>query len=318
VNCKRFISIVISLILILAPLTANVLVYESASGILTKLNVGERKTSTNPIARINQLHKYLTGEYWELDGFLGRLVYTGEPIELTFTNAGPIAEGDGTSTPRFYYTYSGYSFLGFEFPQPDVYREVVFITRVKGLLQDGETQDDYIGSNAIIEYPSDILSITRGAGRETVEIGESANQRYFESILRINGEGVSSILSLEGSYTSDSYLFMRDPASYSFGIERVAPDYIPFEELKTKTTLTNSYLAGYVHLNSTDVSGKVSFHSNFDCSETTFLFAGVNPAESFGYTVVFEPVICNNVSGPTSINVLNSLKLSSKILTSLL
>ena len=85
-----------------SSLGADSLLWDSAGGvgILEGIDIGvsEHNTSTS---------YYATGEFYTLDGFIGRMVYQGEANKgLVFFNAGPIASGGGAGN-YFYFTKVG-------------------------------------------------------------------------------------------------------------------------------------------------------------------------------------------------------------------
>ena len=333
------------------PLYANRLMFETSTGTVTNFDVKENSNSDNPLVRTRDISNYGgSSEYWSLDGFVGRLVYEGEPNTITVENIGPNAIGGSN---RFYYTrvrwFDGSS-------DPNVWREVFFTARVKGRMHNGGTYTGHnSNNNFLIESPGDSFTVP-GAGAETANPGETAynsngdigtyntatgyiykypyryiwvdftairirndrnlsgveNQGYYESIIQLNGAGVQQVLSLEGFY--DPYSVDISPNAFSFSIERLSPEFIPFEELKTKTSYNNSYLVGHVRFHYTDntnpvnTTGTVGFYSDSAGLSTDFRFrATVAGTEvSFPYSVVFDPVICGNTSTASTVSSMNN------------
>lgn len=302
------------------PIGAVMLGFETV-GTLTEIDIAIEESSTPS--------NFITGEHWTRSGFTGRLVYQG-PAGNTLT----VDIGDPLVVPNtidgFYFTRASSSTSS----DKNDWRKYFLITRAKGLYHNG-AQHDYSGANVIVDQPGDTIPITRGAGFETVAIGQTgynttggsgvyngsngyqylypyrylwidiivirmlednglgANSArgYYQSILTFTGPGMSSNLVLRGYNRPRTTSY--DPDSYYFGVERVAPLYIPYSELITKTSLENSLLVGILRYHSTDWSGTVRFASNAAGTATNFLFtATVNQiVRSFPYYVVFDPSI---------------------------
>ncbi len=129
---------------------------------------------------------------------------------------------------------------------------------------------------------------------------------YYKDTLTMKGGGISQVLALEGFQIpgSETEVSAYTPPAYSFSIEKRAPDLIPFNELRQKTALSNSYLAGYLRFSSTDVSGTVGFYADPIGTSTDFTFtATVNgDPTGFGYYVIFDPEICENDEGPVRVD----------------
>ncbi len=342
------------MISMLSVIQANRLLFETSSGTLTNFDLDEGNTSKNPIVTPGNISTYGgSAEYWSRAGFVGRLVYEGEPNTISVTNIGPTATGENASFNRFYYTrvqyYDGNS-------DPSVWREVFFVARVKARKHDpGIYTGHNSNNNFIIDNPGDTFTVP-GAGAESANPGELAyngngdsgmynvadgftfkypyryvwvdftairtsrtrnlsggeNKGYYESIIRLDGVGVQQVLSLEGFFAPYSYDI--GPDAFSFAIERLAPEIIPYEILKTHTTYTNSYLVGHVRFHFTDKTkpvkntGTVSFSADSNGLSTDFRFTSTasGTAVSFPYTVVFDPVICGNKTSPSTVTSSNN------------
>ncbi len=316
-------SLIFVFLLTVLPLGAVMLGFETI-GTLTEIDIAIGESS-NP-------NSFITGEYWSSSGFTGRLIYQGPAGNtLTVDIGDPLVVPN--STNGFYFTraISGTS------SDKNDWRQYFLVTRAKGLYHDGNTQHDYSGVNIIVDQPGDTITITRGAGFETVAIGQTgynttggsgiyngsngyqylypyrylwidiivirstisnglgANgaRGYYQSILTFTGPGMNSNLVLRGYNRPRSNNY--DPDSYYFGVERVAPLYIPYSELITKTTLENSLLVGYLRYHSVAWSGTVRFASNATGTEANFQFSALvnQVVRSFPYYVVFDPSIPN-------------------------
>lgn len=289
-------SLIILFLLTVLPLGAAMLGFETV-GTLTEFDLAAGESS-NPSS-------FITGEHWTRSGFAGRLIYQG-PADNTLT----VDIGDPLAVPsttnRFYFTRA----ISSTSSDTNDWRQFFIVTRTKGLYHDG-SQHDYSGINVIVENPGDTIPITRGAGFETVNIGETGYNtsggsgtyngsngyqylypyRYLWIdiivIRTFNSSGLNSrgrgnyqtILTFNGP-GMNANLVLRgyyqsrnyNPDSYYFGVERVASQYIPYAELITKTSLENSLLVGYLRYHSIDWAGTVRFASNAAGSETNFQF----------------------------------------------
>lgn len=268
-------------------------------------------------------NKYRNGEWYTKPGFLGRFIYTGgADNELVFTNIGPVASKAGGNSDKFHYTRVGHT---------DNWRRVFLVATIIGRTHNGTRI--VFTPNTILERSGDILTIPDSAGSETYTaadpnfgrgynnvgqlysgVGSDPAYNYvhpyalfwvditvirmdkdrdledgpYESQVGINGEGVSMALSL-GGYVESS----QRVESYSFSVDRVAPDIIPFEELFLKKTLNNSYLVGYLRYNSVDKQANIYFASDNGGTITDFKFrSGIH---NFPYKVGFRS---NTPSGP--------------------
>ena len=345
-NLLRKISVLYFILFaITSPLSANRLMFETSTGTLTDFNLSESSTGTNPIVSTYNIPNYGgSSEYWSYDGFVGRLIYQGEPNTITIENVGPVASSTPTPT-RFYYTKVVYPNRSSD---PSKWREVFFVARVKGKKHDNGSVDIY-SNNFVLDNPGDTFTVS-GAGEElstpgniaytasgnsgtynvttgyiykypykylwidftalrTANATKSFSRRakgYFESIIQLKGEGIHQVISLQG-YNSPNY-YDENPHAYSFSIERLAPDSIPFSQLITHTTYQDSYLVGHVRFHSTDVTGTVGFYADSSGTSTDFLFsATVGGAQiAFPYNVVFDPVFCGNSNVPSTISSSNN------------
>lgn len=308
---NKILGIIILLLCTISALSAAYrFEWDAAGGVgnLNNLDVDEEDEDPDPKPK-----KYENGEWYSKPGFLGRFVYTGEGgNELVFTNIGPVASRAGGNSNKFHYTQVGHA---------DRWRRVFLVATIIGRTHDGARV--LVTPNTILEKHGDILSMPQeGAGIEEYNTSDLAYtggynsqgvfgtgvafkyvypyQYYwidltvirmdkdrdledgaYESHIGINGTGVSMALSLGGYVDSPSRI-----ESYAFSVERVAPDIIPFEELKEKKTLSSSYLVGYLRYNSVDKRAKIYFASDSSGTATNFQFkSGTN---SFPYKVAFK------------------------------
>ncbi|NCB02290.1 MAG: hypothetical protein EOM67_09020 [Spirochaetia bacterium] len=339
------ITIMISLFMIV-PLYSNSLLFETSSGTITDFDLTDNNNDgKNPTVSPSSISGYGgSSEYWSYDGFVGRLAYLGDPNTITVDNIGPTAFAT-SNPPRFYYTrmnwYSGVS-------DPDAWREIFFTARVKARDHNNGTVNLNNNKNYVIENPGDTFSVpgageelvTSGpaynesgtygtynastgfiykyqykilwidftAIRTTNNRNLSGNQNkgYYESYVRVKGDGVYQVLSLEGFY--DPFPNDENPDAYSFSIERLAPDIIPFTELITRTSRQNSYLAGHVRFHSTETTGSVGFYANSSGTSTNFFFSATVAGNqiSFPYSVAFDPVFCGNKNSSSTVSSSNN------------
>lgn len=303
---------------------ATSLIWDSAggNGLLGNLDLGTAD-STNV--------DYTSGQYYSLDGFLGRFVYQGEANNtIVVTNTGPLATGNGSGN-YFFFTKTDNS---------GRWRRVFFVVTVKAYLHTN-AEGSILGThNTIIDNPGDSIVIPAGAGTEEYDTGDpsytggynaqgiwgvgstfkfkypykyiwfdmttirsTSNRQLragvYESGLLLAGDGISVHLNLTGRYQNSS----GAPGSYSFVLERTAPSAIPFQELIQKTTYTNSYPVGTVRYNSVDTRARIFFASNPEGTLADFRF--VSPRGSFPYHVVYSPRIpsgfATKIDSPTKI-----------------
>ncbi|MHC1691614.1 MAG: hypothetical protein AB9828_01145 [Sphaerochaetaceae bacterium] len=306
------------------PLNAEQLMFETSTGTLTDLSLGDYD-GNNPSSYTNST------QYYDLPGFVGRLVYQGDGNTLYFDRGSLIAQK--TTNNRFYYTRVNTNGSA----DTSRWREFFLVVRVKGLYHNGN-QHDFIGHNYVVEHPGDSIPVI-GAGPQTVAAGEAGynasgasginnttnsypykyqhaylwldvivirtgyvsskmNNGSYETQLVISGNGVASFLNLSGYR---NYENGDTPESYYFGVERAAPEYIPFSDLISKTSYTDSYLVGYLSFHSMSETGTVRFASNSTGTAANFRFSATIDAiqRSFPYYVVFDATLPNG--NPTRI-----------------
>jgi|GEM_PF-1012084 len=325
---------------------ANSLVYETGTGSLVGFRLDQSHSSSNPEVSPSSIPYYLyVNNLSNTEGHLGIYVYQGEPVTLTVSQLSPIPVG--VSEPRFFFTRTG--FYGEQ--DENSWKEYFLAFRMYGQRHD-LSSEDLLGMNILVEESGDQVTITRGAGTETVAVNEQGYndagvlgtydgsngfiyrypyryiylevtavrttreyalgslfvKYYYSSTIQITGNGVSNSLSYEGEVSSLGWWTGTNPDSFSFGIERVAPEYIPFTDLINRTTLSNSYLAGYVSYNSPDTSGTVGFYSDPAGTVTDFTFYSTvsGTPVTIPYHVIFDPVISGNTSSPSIVSQSNN------------
>jgi len=331
-----------------SAVSANRILFESSSGTTSDFDLNESNDSKNPTVSENDISDYDgSTEYWSYDGFIGRLVYQGEVNTLYVNNVGPTANNTD-SPPRFYYTRinrnsgasdpnswrevfftarvkgekhngngSSLSNETFVIENPGDTIEIE-VSSGEELSSAGEIaynssgdQGTYNSSTGYIyAHPYKYLWIDFTAIRTSNSRNMNSNRYkgYYQSYVQIVGEGIQQVLSLEGYY--DPRNNSEDPDSYSFSIERLAPDLIPFLDLIDHTTYSNSLLVGTVRYHSTDddASASIGFYSDSLGTETDFQFSsqvGGNSV-SFPYSVVFDPIICGNKTQPSTVSSSNN------------
>jgi len=349
----KIIVISVIILSLFAPLYANRIIFETSSGTTTDFNVEERSNSDNPIVSPGNVSGYGGGtEYWPLDGFVGRIVYEGEANTISVINLGPNATSpsnpnrfyytrvryfDGTSDPNVWRevfftarvkgrkhnggTYTGHNnnnnFVidnpGDSFTVPGAGEGDASVGEM-AYNSNGDSGTYNISTGFTYKYPYRYIWVDftaiRTSNKRNLTGGE--NKGYFESIIQLNGTGVQHVLSLEGFFAP--YDYDIGPDAFSFSIERLAPDIIPFEELKTRTTVGNSYLVGHVRFNYTDdtkpvkTTGSVGFYADSGGVSTNFLFKATVAGNqvSFPYTVAFDPVICGNKTSISTVSSINN------------
>ncbi len=141
VRCSWLLLLLLTSVLSTLPLGAASLIYDQASGNITGFNMDR-----------GDIPSYASGykgtlwpgnkERWENDGYIGRLLYTGEPTTFTFYKVGDkTGTGSGTTANRFYFTH---------LDSCSYWREYFLVIRAKGLRHDGKHIDIY-GENTVIQ-----------------------------------------------------------------------------------------------------------------------------------------------------------------------
>ncbi len=322
---------------------ANAIVYESVGGSLVGLDLDANHSSGNPEVNPYNIWDYTYGEYYDTDGFLGRYVYQGGPVTLTITQITPMPYY--VTVPRFYYTHvdpfgnndssswkeyvllvrikgelhdgNDLDFMGYNIIVEQSGDQVTIPYGAGAeTVSVGEAGYDsagnlgtYDGTNDyVFRYPFLYmwLDVTVLRTQNDMNLSSRWDRGYYSSAVQITGDGISNSLSYEGEVSSGNWT--SNPDSFSFGIERVAPEYIPFTDLIDKTTLSNSYLAGYVAYSSPETSGDIGFYADPVGTSTSFYFSStVNGVPvSIPYHVIFDPVISGNVSQPTLVSMMNN------------
>ncbi|MBN2858709.1 MAG: hypothetical protein JXK93_00430 [Sphaerochaetaceae bacterium] len=343
---KVWLVIFLLVLLTLGTGFANSLVYETGTGSLIGFRLDQNHSSNNPEVSPSSIPYYMyVNNLSNTAGHLGVYVYQGDPVTLTVSQLSPIPTD--ISDPRFFFTRIGFYgeqdgsswkeyFLAFRMygQRHDLSSEdllgmnilveesgdQVTITQGSGTetvavneqgYDESGVLGTYDGSNGFIyRYPYRYIYLEVTAVRTTREyaLGSLFVEYYYSSTIQITGNGVSNSLSYEGEVRSLGWWTGTNPDSFSFGIERVAPEYIPFTDLINKTTLSNSYLAGYVSYNSPDTSGTVGFYSDSGGTGTDFTFYSTVSGipVTIPYHVIFDPVISGNTSSPSIVSQANN------------
>ena len=309
---KKFFAVALLLMAAMSSLVGNSLVWDFSgpSGAMGKLDL--------LVIDPNQ------------SSYLGRLVYQGEANNtLTFMNLQPFAVGADANF--FYYTVRN---------EATAWRRVYFTAVTKAMRHDGSLFADPANTlpNLVIDNPGDTLVIPFGAGSELLDPSDPSyiggydllgnwgsspihiyQHRFkyiwiemtvfttntfntpkagaYESNILISGAGMTMHLALTGNKNNPA----GEGSSYSFELERVAPNSIPFNELLHKNSESDSYLVGYVRYYSTDAPAKVFFAADAAGSSVDFKFT--SSRGSFPYHVVYGPIVpVGTRSTITSIN----------------
>lgn len=313
---KILLPILFSLLFSMISLYSDSLSYDMATGTLTDFNVNTKDNPRNP-------HQYKNGtEVWTKSGFVGRVVYTGPPTTLSFTNTGP--DATGTSNNRFYFTYissSGESY-------PGRWSEFFLVLRAKGLRhpkeQPSDRQHDFSGINTVVEHPGETITIPHGAGSEEVAVGEEGYNvdgakdvyngsngykykypytyiwvdvtlirpqitqglwtGYYESEITVSTQSLTShILLLRGKY---GWPLVDPPPFYSFGVTKTIADPFPFSELEGRTTTTQALKVAEVSYISSETAATIHFAANAAGTSDPFSFHC--EGSSFPYYLAFK------------------------------
>ncbi len=167
-NLKILLAVIIVFALI-SPLFANRLMYETSTGTVYDFDIDvPSDNERNPIVAPGDIASYGgTAEYFDYDGFVGRLLYEGEPGTIAVSSVGAVATG--TPSPRRFY-YTGIESGG---AVPGIWREVFFVARVKARRHDNTLYNHNNDKNFVIEKPGDTFTVP-GAGPELANPGEIA------------------------------------------------------------------------------------------------------------------------------------------------
>lgn len=292
------------------------LVWDSAGGEgeLGQLNIGSADSPSTSSS-------YINGDHYLKDGFLGRFVYEGPATDLVFTNMLASPSGGGSS---LYYTKTD------NINRWRRYFMVATLVAFDHNKNRVSIRKDASAQNTIIENSQDELAIVSGAGTDEYNTSDptyaggynaqgvfgngstykyvypykvywidltvirssnanSLNNGVYESQVRIadtrNGISMSLIL---GGYRGSA---ISNPEQFSFSINRVCPDSVPFGELAQKNSSANSYLVGYVTYQSVERRAQVKFASNYTGDQVNFLFRNVTyPTDTIPYQVGFKSI----------------------------
>ena len=316
----------ITMVLFQIPVFSNALTYDIATGTLTGFSLGVTDNPDNPSDYQN--HQ----EVWNTSGFLGRLIYTGEPTQLTFSNGGPSTGGN-----RFYFTYiksNGES-------DTSRYKEFFIVTRTKGLRHgsSGE-QHDFSEANVVIDEEGETLTVPYGAGDETVQVGESGYNaqgesgefdgsngyqylypyRYiwidltiirtsnyqklkwsntYESLLWIHSsEDASLLLTLSGSY---GLAWGDRPPTYAFSIEKTVEDGFPFSWLQQTSTIYNALEIAKLVYHAEASAASIRFASDAGGNQAQFYFRN-QYGDVFPFSLAFDASKPNQTVVPITEN----------------
>lgn len=292
------------------------LVWDSAGGEgeLGQLNIGSADSPSTSSS-------YNNGDHFSKEGFLGRFVYEGPATDLVFTNMLASPSGGGSS---LYYTKTD------NINRWRRYFMVATLVAFDHNKNRVSIRKDASAQNTIIENSQDELAIVSGAGTDEYNTSDptyaggynaqgvfgngstykyvypykvywidltvirssnanSLNNGVYESQVRIadtrNGISMSLIL---GGYRGSA---ISNPEQFSFSINRVCPDSVPFGELAQKNSSANSYLVGYVTYQSVERRAQVKFASNYTGDQVNFLFRNVTyPTDTIPYQVGFKSI----------------------------
>jgi len=294
------------------------LTYDRASGNLDGFAVNISDSPSYPDGYTN------TTEVWNKTGFIGRLLYQGEPSTFTFSNIGLVASY--TQNNRFYFTLNNTGT-----PNNGVWREFFLVVRAKGITQGG-SQYDFSSINSVIANNSGSFTLNVGAGTEAATVGEvgydtnrnsgiydgsnaflykfpysviwidltlirttsersSTTRGYYEShILISTSRGLSHTLYLGGLYKPR--VSHTEPNAYSLSIEELYTTAFPFSELENRNSVATSMEVATIKYVSHVDQAEISIASNKAGTATTFYFTTTDGLY-FPFNVVFDAVTPN-------------------------
>ena len=291
----------------------STLTHDISTGALTGIDMSVRDKN------YNKTYRYTSGstEYYETLPFLGRVIYTGPPTTLTFTNVGETAHN--AYEDQFYLTYVNSQGTS----EPTRWREFVILTRTKGLYHNNE-QHDFSQANVLVPHEGGSISISRGAGLEEVAPGKlgyntsgtqgtytgSNSYKYlypysyiwvdvmlirtysnnlqdgrYESLFTINTSfGNSLLMQVAGVHGDPNY---EAPPSFYFTMEKTIDDDFPFSLLSSCTSPANSLPVGICSYISMNDSATIKFAS--DSSGTSGVYLMSNEfGDTFPYYLAFD------------------------------
>ncbi len=305
------------------------LTYDRATGNLDGFAVNISDSPNYPGGYTNST------EVWSKTGFIGRLLYQGEPSTFTFTNIGPVASY--TTNNRFYFTLNNNGN-----PNTGVWREFFLVTRAKGITHGG-SQYDFSAVNSVIANNSDSFTLNVGAGAEPATVGEtgydtnrnsgiyngsnafrykypysviwidvtiirttsarsSTTRGYYESHIQITtGGGLSHTLYLGGMYNPRSS--HSEPNAYAFSIEELYTTAFPFTELENKNSAATSMEVATIKYVSHVDQAEISIASNAAGTAAAFYFTSPDGLY-FPFKVAYDAVVPN--LAPVEITTMNN------------
>lgn len=262
-------------------------------------------------------------EVWDKSGFIGRLLYLGEPTTFTFTNIG--RDPSGTSNNRFYFILNNTGTA-----DTAVWKEFFIVARAKGITQGG-SQYTFTSVNSVIANNGESFSLAYGAGTELVTVGQtgydtnrqsgiyngsnayrykypyqiiwidltlirtsassSITRGYYESHIRISTDtGLCHELHLSGEYKPRTNHLEPDP--YFFGIEQLYTQAFPFSELENRNTPASALEVATIRYTSHIDQAQIRIASNVAGNDTNFRFTS-DEGLSFPFKVVYDGTIPN-------------------------
>ncbi|MGE4584944.1 MAG: hypothetical protein AB7C91_09850 [Sphaerochaeta sp.] len=262
-------------------------------------------------------------EYWQNSGFIGRLVYEGEPTNVTISNIGPIPTN--ASNNRFYFTLNNTGT-----PNAGSWREFFLIARPKGLTHGGASIA-YTAVNSVIANNNDTFLIPEGAGEETVEPGEigydtqaregmydglngyrykypyryiwvdltlirttvsrNIQKGYYESHFSLTTTtGMQYIFHLAGENNPRNYHI--EPEAFYFGIEETYQKAFPYSLLQDRNTINDALQVAIIKYTSHIDQAQIAIASDAAGINTNFSFNSPQGL-SFPFKVVFDATTPN-------------------------
>ena len=313
------------LILFVSPLFAATLGYDQASGMLVGFDLSLADDPSKPSDYNN------SDSYWAYPNqFIGRLAYSGEPTNLTFTNSGPTSDA---TNDWLYFTYmtDGVS-------RVDLWRAFFLVAKIRVLKHESSTHEDYgNGKNKRVQtYGASFDIPGAGPSSELVAYDEEGyntegkrkvrsnnhpeyKYRYqYQSVwvdltvirrkqtkpvpLLIGFYETKFLVTAETGPTCDLHLVGENnpdgPSDFLFTVINVAPSSFPFEDIRTRNSVQDSLKVAEISYFSSLDPANLEFSSSPDGSAIDFRLS--SDSFSFPYNVAFD---CNTPElSPQSIN----------------
>lgn len=295
--------------------------YDKATGNLDGFSVTTTDSPNYPSGYENST------EVWDKSGFIGRLLYVGEPTTFMFTNIG--LDPYGTSNNRFYCILNNTGTAN-----TAVWKEFFLVARAKGITQGGpnipspprtlllptmvdpsvlhlelelnwwqlgrpgmiptDKAVSITGSNAFrYKYPYKIIWIDLTLIRTSASRSIYTRGYHESHILISTNTGLCHELHMGGEYNPKSSNI--EPNVYFFGIEEQYTQAFPFSDLQNRNTVASALEVATIRYTSHVDQAQIRIASNAAGTVTSFRFTS-DQGLSFPFKVVYDGTIPNRAA----------------------